>query len=86
MRQNSGRLWGDGTLSEVVPALLNTPTALGLLPFGTANDFARGLGVPRTLSKAVKRARGGTRRIHLTLDDAETAISPPLPPMDLMPR
>ena len=44
---------GDGTLSEVVPVLLNTPTALGLLPFGTANDFARGLGVPRTLSKAV---------------------------------
>ena len=44
---------GDGTLSEVVPALLNTPTALGLLPFGTANDFARGLGVPRSLSEAV---------------------------------
>lgn len=45
---------GDGTLSEVVPALLNTPTTLGLLPFGTANDFARGLGVPRTLGKAVQ--------------------------------
>ena len=44
---------GDGTLCEVVPALLDTPTTLGLLPFGTANDFARGLGVPRTLSKAV---------------------------------
>ena len=45
---------GDGTLSEVVPALLNTSTTLGLLPFGTANDFARGLGLPRTLSKAVQ--------------------------------
>lgn len=45
---------GDGTLSEVLPALVNTPTALGLLPFGTANDFARALSVPRTLNGAVE--------------------------------
>ena len=45
---------GDGTLSEVIPALLNTSTALGILPFGTANDFARGLGVPRTLNEAIR--------------------------------
>ncbi|MDO5041428.1 MAG: diacylglycerol kinase family lipid kinase [Peptoniphilus sp.] len=32
---------GDGTLNEVASALVGTDTALGLIPMGTANDFAK---------------------------------------------
>lgn len=32
---------GDGSSSEVANALVNTDCAMGVLPFGTANDFAK---------------------------------------------
>lgn len=39
---------GDGTLNEVASALveLGAPASLALLPLGSANDFARGAGIP----------------------------------------
>ncbi|MGK7874932.1 MAG: YegS/Rv2252/BmrU family lipid kinase [Xenococcaceae cyanobacterium] len=41
---------GDGTLNEVINGVLSKDTdkrcAVGLLPFGTANDFASGCGIP----------------------------------------
>ena len=37
---------GDGTVNEVVNGLDGYDTPLGVLPFGTANDFATGLGIP----------------------------------------
>lgn len=37
---------GDGTLNEAVNALVETRTAVGLLPCGTANVWARQLGMP----------------------------------------
>jgi diacylglycerol kinase (ATP) len=36
---------GDGTLNSALPALLSTGLPLGVLPGGTANDFARSLGI-----------------------------------------
>lgn len=36
---------GDGTLNSALPALLSTGLPLGVLPCGTANDFARSLGI-----------------------------------------
>lgn len=36
---------GDGTLSAALPALLGAHLPLGVLPLGTANDFARSLGI-----------------------------------------
>ena len=45
---------GDGTVGEALPALVGHTTALGLLPFGTANDLARALGIPRDLRRAVR--------------------------------
>ena len=32
---------GDGTIAEMLPALAATGVPLGVLPCGTANDFAR---------------------------------------------
>ncbi|MDU2940050.1 MAG: lipid kinase YegS [Enterobacteriaceae bacterium] len=54
---------GDGTINEVSTALIqlageNVP-AMGILPLGTANDFATSAGVPDTLDKALKLAIAG---------------------------
>src|SRR5437879_13254774 len=48
---------GDGTLNEVVHGLMDLaidarPT-LGIVPLGTANDFATGCGIPRDPEKAL---------------------------------
>lgn len=37
---------GDGTIMTVAGVLADTGTALGVLPMGTFNFFARGLGIP----------------------------------------
>jgi lipid kinase YegS len=48
---------GDGTLNEVVHGLMDLLIAarpvLGVIPLGTANDFATGCGIPRDLEKAL---------------------------------
>ncbi len=43
---------GDGTVSAVVDLLAHHRAVLGLLPLGTANDFARTLGIPDDLEGA----------------------------------
>ena len=37
---------GDGTVSEVAKRLIRTPMALGILPTGSGNGFARHIGLP----------------------------------------
>src|SRR5213596_2225129 len=48
---------GDGTLNEVVHGLMDLSMAqrpvLGVVPLGTANDFATGCGIPRDPEKAL---------------------------------
>jgi diacylglycerol kinase family enzyme len=44
---------GDGTVSGVVAGILNSPAALGVLPLGTLNHFARDLGIPFNIPQAV---------------------------------
>ena len=44
---------GDGTVCSVASALLGTPAALGILPLGTLNHFARDLRVPFDLQQAI---------------------------------
>jgi lipid kinase YegS len=48
---------GDGTLNEVVHGLMDLSTiarpVLGVVPLGTANDFAIGCGIPRDPDKAL---------------------------------
>ena len=43
---------GDGTVHEVVNALGGTDVALGMLPCGRGNDFARAMGIPAAPEKA----------------------------------
>lgn len=44
---------GDGTISSVADLLVGTDAALGALPLGTLNHFAKDLGVPMDLDRAV---------------------------------
>ncbi|RVD24620.1 diacylglycerol kinase family lipid kinase, partial [Mesorhizobium sp. M4A.F.Ca.ET.020.02.1.1] len=50
---------GDGTISAAAGLLMNRKTALAILPAGTMNLFARGLGVPQTLDAALKSFADG---------------------------
>ena len=54
---------GDGTINEVSTALIQCEgddiPALGILPLGTANDFATSVGIPEALDKALKLAIAG---------------------------
>ncbi len=55
---------GDGTLNEVVHGLMELPMAarpaLGVVPLGTANDFATGCGIPRDPEQALALCMEGT--------------------------
>jgi diacylglycerol kinase family enzyme len=55
---------GDGTISSVASALVETDTPLGVLPLGTRNHLAKDLGLPLDLPGAARViARGQVRRI-----------------------
>ena len=64
---------GDGTLGEVVNGLAQAPPTLGMalgpvgvIPLGTANDFACNLGLPLDIEGAVQRIKAGrVRQIDL---------------------
>ena len=63
---------GDGTISSLVDHLVGTDTILGVLPLGTANSFARTLGIPLEMEGAVEVLRSGEpRQIDLGMIDAD---------------
>jgi len=45
---------GDGTVNAVAGKLVGTDVALGVLPMGTLNHFAKDAGIPRSLEAAVR--------------------------------
>src|SRR5437588_7718794 len=45
---------GDGAVSAAAAHLVDTETALAILPLGTLNHFARDLGIPSSLDEAAK--------------------------------
>jgi diacylglycerol kinase (ATP) len=54
---------GDGTVSAIAGALLETDIPLGILPRGTANAFATALGLPLDLTAACEAILAGTTRV-----------------------
>lgn len=57
---------GDGTLHEVMNGVLGSEATLGLIPFGTGNDFARALGLFGDLDTACRAlTQGQTRRVDV---------------------
>ena len=50
---------GDGTIHSLLPALVQRPVALGVIPIGTANDLARNWKIPFQLKKALLVLREG---------------------------
>jgi len=74
---------GDGTLGAAADVLAHTETALGVLPLGTGNDFARSLGIPLELEPACRAlAHGRVSRVdvglvsgHVFLNAASIGVS-----------
>ncbi len=57
---------GDGTIGAAVAAVAGSDIPLGILPLGTLNHFARDLGLPLDLDKAVAVvAEGFVRRVDV---------------------
>lgn len=50
---------GDGTVNEVAVGLVDSNAALGVIPTGNGNDFARSVKIPLDLSPACQHLRTG---------------------------
>jgi diacylglycerol kinase (ATP) len=60
---------GDGSLNAAAQGLLDTGLPLGVLPLGTANDFARTVGLPQDIAGAIDVIAKGNS-IPVDLGDA----------------
>lgn len=73
---------GDGSVADVAKGLYGTKTALGIVPKGSGNGFARSLGIPLSLEGAVDRLNTasllrvdvGFANDHLFLSNAGVAF------------
>lgn len=50
---------GDGTVNTVASALAGSPVALGVLPLGTLNHFAKDVGIPLDIAESMKLVENG---------------------------
>lgn len=67
---------GDGSLSGVVDEVVGTDCVFAVLPLGTANSFARSLGLPLDLDGAVDAiANGRRRRVDLGMIDGDYFVN-----------
>ena len=57
---------GDGTLNEVINGVGDAGVAVGVLPAGTGNVWAKEVGIPRDIGKAARLlVEGSVRRVDL---------------------
>jgi diacylglycerol kinase family enzyme len=57
---------GDGAINAALPGCLNRPVALGMLPAGTVNVWAREIGLPQRLDRAIEAlARGSIQAVDV---------------------
>lgn len=54
---------GDGTIGNICGVLIDTPTALGILPLGSIMNVPRMLGLPRDLDEAAAVLASGKSRL-----------------------
>ena len=54
---------GDGTVNECVKSLVNTNTALGVIPCGSGNGFAYHIGMKRSPEEAIKQLKNAKIKI-----------------------
>ena len=54
---------GDGTVSAVAAAVMETEIPLGVIPRGTANAFSVALGIPTNLNAACETILAGTTKV-----------------------
>ena len=67
---------GDGSMSGTVDELVGKDVVFGVLPLGTANSFARTLGLPLDLDGAVRTiANGRRRRVDLGMIDGDYFVN-----------
>ncbi len=64
---------GDGTINAVASALIGTDIALGVLPLGTLNHFAKDLHIPLDLDEAVSNI-GGRNTIQVDAGDVNGRV------------
>lgn len=58
---------GDGMAHVGINACAHSAATLGIIPAGTGNDFARGIGVPKSIRGAVEAiVAGGTRTVDVS--------------------
>ena len=57
---------GDGLINQIANELVGSETALGVIPAGVGNDFARGVGIPLGVEDACAvLTRGKARRVDV---------------------
>jgi diacylglycerol kinase (ATP) len=72
---------GDGTLNEVINGIGENlgDAAVGLIPLGTGNDFARTIGVPPDIEQALELIRAGETRpvdlVRVTSDEVRYFVN-----------
>lgn len=67
---------GDGTISAAAGCIAGTDRALGVIPGGTLNHFAKDLGIPSDLVRAASIIRAGnTRRVDVAEVNGRTFLN-----------
>ena len=74
---------GDGLINQIANELVGSETALGIIPAGVGNDFARGLGIPLNIEHACAvLTQGNTRCVDVGQVDERYFLSELEPGLD----